>query len=190
MAGKIEAARGLNVAAAAALDGAALHADQSVRDDRLALAQWLLPIVKDGAARLAFDVSSDAMQVLGGAGYRREWPNERHLRDSRVFSIYEGTGGIQAIDLLERQLKREKGRGLRIFLDLARREYCAGQVFDAELQHILATLERISGMLAQCDGRTSAAAATPFLGSLRSPRMPGLPRGYCGWRETTRPAVR
>ncbi|SLK10349.1 acyl-CoA dehydrogenase family protein [Novosphingobium mathurense] len=163
MAGRIEAARGLNIAAAAALDVAGLHADQAVRDDQLALAQWLLPIVKDGAARLAFEISSDAMQVLGGAGYTREWPIERHLRDSRVFSIYEGTSGIQAIDLLERRLKREKGRGLRIFLDLARREPGGGQAFDAELQHILAMLERTSGMLAQCDGRTSAAAATPFL---------------------------
>jgi len=120
MAGAVEVARGLNLTAAAALELSRLHADEVERARYLALAQWLLPLVKDGGATLAFDVSSMAMQVLGGAGYTSEWPIERHLRDSRVFAIFEGTTGIQAIDLVERRLIREQGEGLSIFLALAR----------------------------------------------------------------------
>ncbi len=64
----------------------------------------LLPVVKTLAAEAAFETASNAMQVLGGAGYTREWPLERILRDSRVASIFEGTSAIQALDLLLRQL--------------------------------------------------------------------------------------
>lgn len=64
----------------------------------------LLPVVKTLSAEAAFEAASNAMQVLGGAGYTREWPVERILRDSRVASIFEGTSAIQALDLLHRQL--------------------------------------------------------------------------------------
>jgi alkylation response protein AidB-like acyl-CoA dehydrogenase len=69
-----------------------------------ARAAVLLPVVKTLAAEAAFDNAHQAIQVLGGAGYTREWPAERLLRDSRIFSIYEGTAAIQALDLTFRQI--------------------------------------------------------------------------------------
>ncbi|WP_298282418.1 acyl-CoA dehydrogenase family protein [Acidocella sp.] len=69
-----------------------------------ARAAVMLPVVKTFAAEAAFDAANHAMQVLGAAGYTREWPVERIMRDSRVFSIFEGTTAIQALDLTLRQL--------------------------------------------------------------------------------------
>jgi len=59
-------------------------------------------------------VANAAIQVLGGAGFTKEWPVEQTLRDVRVTSIYEGTTGMQAMDLLERRLMRDT-RGYEAF---------------------------------------------------------------------------
>jgi hypothetical protein len=69
-----------------------------------ARAAVLLPVIKTLAAEAAFNNAHLAIQVLGGAGYTREWPAERLLRDSRIFAIYEGTSAIQALDLTFRQI--------------------------------------------------------------------------------------
>ena len=66
-----------------------------------------------------------AIQVLGGAGYTRDWPLEQYLRDARAMTIYEGTTGMQAIDLLTRRLWAEEGRGLGVLLRRARSELSA-----------------------------------------------------------------
>jgi 3-(methylthio)propanoyl-CoA dehydrogenase len=84
------------------------------------LLQWLLPIVKTVGADTAFDVASGVVQVLGGAGYTREWPAEQAVRDARVLAVFEGTTGIQALDLVHRRLLR--GDGLAAFLEVARAE--------------------------------------------------------------------
>ncbi len=83
---------------------------------------WLLPLIKTFGAEAGFDIPNRAIQILGGAGYTREWPLERHLRDARVMTIYEGTTGMQAIDFLTRRLWRDEGEGLKLFLDRARTE--------------------------------------------------------------------
>ena len=64
----------------------------------------LLPIVKTLGGEIAFDCASGAIQVLGGAGYTAEWPVEQALRDARVLTIFEGTTGMQALDLAGRRL--------------------------------------------------------------------------------------
>jgi 3-(methylthio)propanoyl-CoA dehydrogenase len=77
----------------------------------------LLPIVKTVGAETAFDVASGAVQVLGGAGYTREWPVEQAVRDARVLPVFEGTTGMQGLDLVHRRLLR--GDGLEVFLRVA-----------------------------------------------------------------------
>lgn len=72
-----------------------------------ALAQLLLPLAKSHGSEIGFDVTNAGIQVLGGAGYTRDWPLEQALRDIRVAAIYEGTTGMQAIDFVERRLIRE-----------------------------------------------------------------------------------
>lgn len=82
----------------------------------------LLPLVKTFGGEVAFRVASGAIQVLGGAGYTREWPVERLLREARVITLFEGTTGMQAQDFLLRGLLRDGGAGLDALLAMARHE--------------------------------------------------------------------
>ncbi|NDV00946.1 acyl-CoA dehydrogenase family protein [Pseudoroseicyclus tamaricis] len=95
------------------------------REEAAALAAFLMPLVKTFGAETGFDVPHRAIQVLGGAGYTRDWPLERMLRDARVLAIYEGTSGMQAIDFTERRLVRDR-RGLDVFVAQAGAEAFAG----------------------------------------------------------------
>lgn len=104
------------------MDLARLEADDELRRELGDLAGWMLPLIKNFGAGAGFDVANAAIQVLGGAGYTKDWPLEQYLRDSRVMTIYEGTTGMQALDFLTRRLWREQGRGLRAFLRRARQE--------------------------------------------------------------------
>ncbi|MBV7393998.1 acyl-CoA dehydrogenase family protein [Mameliella sediminis] len=73
-----------------------------------ALAPCLLPLAKTFGGELGQANASDAIQLLGGAGYTREWPAERHFRDVRITTIYEGTTGMQAQDLVLRRLLKDE----------------------------------------------------------------------------------
>lgn len=160
MAGRVEVGRGIALAAAVVMDLGERCADAGW----LALAQLLLPVAKDMSARLGFDVASEAIQVLGGAGYTREWPVERRLRDARVFAVFEGTTGIQAIDLLHRRLWREHGEGIRRFVEIARAEASDGDE-GATLGTVLDRFEEVIGILADWRDRPrdAEAGATAFL---------------------------
>ena len=99
----IRHARGLVLTAAALSDLQAREEDEAARTEAGMVLAWLLPITKNFAAEAASLCANDAIQVLGGAGYTREWPAERYLRDARVLAIYEGTSGMQALDLALRR---------------------------------------------------------------------------------------
>ena len=73
------------------------------------LLSLLTPVIKSFCTDCGFEVCSEAMQVLGGYGYTKDFPIEQHLRDVRIAAIYEGTNGIQAMDLLARKLGMQKG---------------------------------------------------------------------------------
>lgn len=141
MTSRVEVVRGLVLATAIQADLARLEPDAEARETALALAQWLLPIAKTYAAETGFEVASEAIQVLGGAGYVKDWPVEQALRDSRVFAVFEGTSGIQALDLLHRRLRREQGKGLKAFLELARADAAKGGEGSDDLQSVLEMLE-------------------------------------------------
>jgi alkylation response protein AidB-like acyl-CoA dehydrogenase len=74
------------------------------------LTDLLTPLVKAYCAQRGFDVCIQAMQVYGGYGYTREYPVEQLARDCKIASIYEGTDGIQAMDLLGRKLGMDEGK--------------------------------------------------------------------------------
>ncbi len=163
MAGRIEVARGIALTTAVVMDLVDSSAG-AAQSEWLALAQFLLPIAKDHSARLAFDVASEALQVMGGAGYTREWPVERRLRDARVFAVFEGTTGIQALDMVHRRLWRDEGAGLRRFLVAARGDL-DGSVEAAAVAGVLDQLEAVAAVF---DGwkdaaRDAEAGATAFL---------------------------
>lgn len=74
------------------------------------LLEVLTPICKSWCSDQCFVVASQALQVFGGYGYIGEYPVEQYVRDSKVFSIYEGTNGIQALDLIGRKMGQHNGR--------------------------------------------------------------------------------
>ncbi|OQR32914.1 acyl-CoA dehydrogenase [Pseudomonas sp. T] len=90
------------------------------RRDAAELLDLLTPMVKSWPSRYATLASDLGIQVLGGAGYTREYPLEQLYRDNRLNPIHEGTEGIQAIDLLGRKLGPRGGDGYRLFLERVR----------------------------------------------------------------------
>ena len=131
-----------------------------------ARAAMLLPLATSLGAEAGFANAEAAIQVLGGAGYVREWPAERLLRDSRVFSIYEGTTAIQALDLLQRRVLGEGG--MLVLRDLLDR-------LEPLATLSMAVLEAAAA-LAEAPARKREAAALPFLRLLGLACVDGLLR--------------
>lgn len=77
----------------------------------------LLPVVKGYCSERAFEQLVAVQQVFGGSGYTQDYPLEQYVRDARVDAVYEGTTGIQALDLLRRCIVRDRGAVLREMLD-------------------------------------------------------------------------
>ena len=148
MVAKIEVLRGLTLEIAIRLDRLATKLSDDDRNQSHELVQWMLPILKAACSEVAFETANDAIQVLGGAGYTREWPVEQWLRDSRMMSIAEGSSGIQALDLLHRRLWRKGPAGIDNFLSIARTE-CADAEDDlrAKAEAVFARLERCSNFM-------------------------------------------
>lgn len=90
--------------------------DAKLKKDTAALIEVLTPIVKGYVTDRALEVCSHGIQIYGGYGYIREYPVEQLMRDSRIFMIYEGTNGIQAMDLLGRKLSMNRGESFSYFL--------------------------------------------------------------------------
>ncbi|WP_075217638.1 acyl-CoA dehydrogenase [Mongoliimonas terrestris] len=110
-----DAARALCFALADAIDraGTGAEADRALAADRAAL---LTPVAKAFATDVGMEVASLGIQVHGGMGFIEETGAAQHLRDSRVLPIYEGTNGIQAIDLVTRKLPLGGGDALRAYV--------------------------------------------------------------------------
>jgi len=82
-------------------------------DDRWErLNDLLLPLVKGYSSEKAYELLSMSLQVLGGSGYTQDYPMEQYIRDARIDTIYEGTTGIQALDLFFRKIARDQGETL------------------------------------------------------------------------------
>ncbi len=110
-----EAGRALSYWVGLELDRAEHHPDPVVRQESDDLVALLTPIVKAGLSDLGSEAANLAVQVLGGHGYVHEWGVEQLVRDARIAQIYEGTNGIQALDLVGRKLGQDTGRLLRRF---------------------------------------------------------------------------
>ena len=111
----VEGGRALAVWTALALDDHARHPDSDRRREAGDLAALLTPVAKALLTDLGFEAANLGMQVFGGHGYIRDHGMEHYVRDARVTQIYEGTNGIQALDLVGRKLPAHGGRLLRGF---------------------------------------------------------------------------
>ena len=105
----IEAMRGLAYVTAASLDYAQRHPDERVRKEHKAFVELMIPVVKGWCTENAVELCSTALQVFGGMGYIEETGIAQQYRDVRIITIYEGTTGIQALDLIGRKLLRDMG---------------------------------------------------------------------------------
>ena len=105
-----EAARALAYWTSALLDRAKKHADEGERRRCQAMVDLLIPVVKGWSTEMGIEVASLGVQVHGGMGFIEETGAAQHLRDARITTIYEGTTGIQANDLVGRKMGREEGR--------------------------------------------------------------------------------
>ena len=112
----IEALRGITYANAAAIDHANRHPDDAVRAANDELADILTPVSKAWGTDLGVELTSLALQVFGGMGYIEETGVAQHYRDARIAPIYEGTNGIQAIDLVGRKLPMRGGAAIGDYL--------------------------------------------------------------------------
>ena len=104
-----EAMRALAYFAAATLDKAKHHPDPAQKRRNQALLDLLTPIVKGWCTEQGVEIASTGVQVHGGMGYVEETGAAQYLRDARITTIYEGTTGIQANDLIGRKVAHEKG---------------------------------------------------------------------------------
>ena len=93
-------------------------------DDLLGL---LTPVIKGYLTDKGFDAAVNSQQVYGGHGYIREWGMEQFVRDARIAQIYEGTNGVQALDLVGRKLPKDGGRAIQAFLKMVGEEAAAAQ---------------------------------------------------------------
>ncbi len=94
---------------------AATHEERMAADDLISL---LTPVIKGYCTDLGYRIATESQQVYGGHGYIREWGMEQFVRDARIAQIYEGTNGIQAMDLVGRKLGQNGGRGTQAYLRL------------------------------------------------------------------------
>jgi alkylation response protein AidB-like acyl-CoA dehydrogenase len=125
MRARVEAMRALMFETALQLDLSHTAADAGARETAGEQVQWLLPICKAFFTATGFEVANLAIQCHGGHGYIRESDVERHVRDLRVASIYEGTNGIQGFDLVMRKLIQDGGRRYREFIRRIRADLAA-----------------------------------------------------------------
>jgi alkylation response protein AidB-like acyl-CoA dehydrogenase len=92
--------------------------------DRVAL---ITPVIKSYGSEEGMASISDSLQVLGGAGYTQDWMIEQFLRDGRITMIYEGTNGIQALDLVGRKLPKNQGKAMLLLIQQMRTELSGGK---------------------------------------------------------------
>ncbi|MCB9990090.1 MAG: acyl-CoA dehydrogenase C-terminal domain-containing protein [Rhodospirillales bacterium] len=143
-----EGARALSYWTGMQLDVAHKHPDEAVRKEADDLVALLTPVIKAYQTDMGFDVSSLAMQVYGGHGYIWEHGVEQYARDARIAMIYEGTNGIQALDLVGRKMAQGYGRLLRRFFHPVQ-AYIEEHQADAGLQEFIFPLAKAFSKLQQ-----------------------------------------
>jgi alkylation response protein AidB-like acyl-CoA dehydrogenase len=169
MKARIEAARGICLTTGVLADLARLAESEDERAAAKARQELLTPIAKAWSTDVGVEVASAGVQVHGGMGFIEETGAAQHYRDARIAPIYEGTNGIQAIDLMGRKVRANGGETLK--------GLCAEMALTAEmltetaelapvgrrLAAGVAALERATDWLVGADNAAALSAATPFL---------------------------
>ncbi len=174
MKAQTEAMRAIATLASAYLDNALLHLDKIERARYQALFDLLTPVVKGWCTEQCIEIASIGVQVYGGMGFVEETGAAQYLRDARITTIYEGTTGIQANDLIGRKVAYEKGATIKLMIaemraldgELAKVTHPGIAVIRRSLSEGVAALtEATDWMLATFphNMRAAGAGAVPFL---------------------------
>ncbi len=174
MKSQTEAMRALGYVVAAAVDKSLRHPDKEERARNQAFADLMIPIVKGWFTETGIEVASTGIQVHGGMGFIEETGAAQHLRDARITTIYEGTTGIQANDLIGRKIAREGGATAKEMIAVMRA--VEAELGKAAGEDMAATREALSAALTaaeECvswmvitygsDIKAAHAGAVPFL---------------------------
>ena len=137
-----EAARALVLWGALQVDISRRAQTEEEREAASDLLGLLTPVIKGYMTDQGFKVAVDAQQIHGGHGYIREWGMEQFVRDARIAQIYEGTNGIQALDLVGRKLGANGGRAIQAFLKLLAEEIADAKGGEGEAAEVAAALEK------------------------------------------------
>ena len=185
---------------ASELDRAKYHPDDEVREASADLVALLTPVAKAFLTDRGFAATVEAQQLYGGNGYCVEWGAEQYVRDARIAMIYEGTNGIQAMDLVGRKLTRNQGAYVKRLAERVREDLGGGEDIEASplrpfreaAVRELERLERVSAALIEAAGKDPAAAGAASARRGRksnSPSPPGLTTATgCGCAGRARPA--
>jgi alkylation response protein AidB-like acyl-CoA dehydrogenase len=172
MKARIEAMRALAYYTAGLMDRAHGHADDAQRRQAQARVDLLIPVVKGWCTENSLGITSTGVQIHGGMGYIEETGASQHLRDARITTIYEGTTGIQANDLIGRKLARDGGAAMKQLIDDMRADADAdldgadtavGARGDIVFGDALRDLTEATTWLLAAPAREAAAGAVPYL---------------------------
>ncbi len=163
MRAKTSAARALCMATAAAMDASAIATSDGEKQRYSAQASLLTPLAKSYATDIAVEVTSAAIQVYGGMGFIEETGVAQYYRDARILPIYEGTNGIQAIDLVTRKLMLDDGATFANELATCGNALVDFTDEDTTKQTIAIIVELAGVLNNKQNSAVALAAATPFL---------------------------
>ncbi|MBU0992415.1 MAG: acyl-CoA dehydrogenase [Proteobacteria bacterium] len=129
----VEGMRSFTYYTANCFDQAETAEKEEDRELAQGMADLLTPVLKTYNSIKGFDMCVKALQVYGGAGYTRDYPVEQIVRDCKITSIYEGTDGIQAMDLLGRKIGMKNGKVFMNFIEAMQQSVNKAKNFDALL---------------------------------------------------------
>jgi hypothetical protein len=135
----IEGMRALTYWVGTLIDVEERHPDAGRREEAADLVTLMTPVIKAFCTDLGFEMANLALQCFGGHGYIREYGMEQFVRDARIAQIYEGTNGVQAMDLLGRKVPEGDGRLVRRFVAIVERDLAAA----AEHPTLVPIVERV-----------------------------------------------
>jgi alkylation response protein AidB-like acyl-CoA dehydrogenase len=163
-----EGMRALVLYTAAVQDGLQAAEAAGTTDDALAgLNDLLLPVVKGVGSERSYEMLTLSLQTLGGSGFLQDYPVEQYIRDAKIDSLYEGTTGIQGMDLFFRKIVRDNGAALRTLLakiaDFAAADGGNGRLkaeraaLAEAAGHVQAMVTAMTGFLMEAAGRPAQA---------------------------------
>jgi butyryl-CoA dehydrogenase len=169
----VEGAIALSCACTRLVDEMSVASSASDRADLELLLELLTPIMKSWPSEHCLEANKLAIQILGGYGYTRDYPVERHYRDNRLNHIHEGTFAIQGLDLLGRKVRIQDGKALHLLLERIKTTIlCAKKiaVFSDEvegLSQIMSAIRRSTEAAINCENLDrSLANATLYLDAI------------------------